>query len=430
MKKSHENLGEREAHLFTINCLLIIGLLIGTCSTVSTYVMGQKRKVAKPSATRSAAITSTRPLDGAFIQFWGVREEKVWRQVMDAMKTAKMRTVVIQYLKNRLLKRDAEGKIIYGPDERPVMDEATFTYTDAYTMPNGDRIIDPTQYILQYAEDNGMQVYVGLINDERFVEYGQWDNPHRLNLDGQLKDNKDFAQLLWERYGKNPKTGKDYKSLAGWYLPYEMWNEKYTTGQLDAFRPFFNDVSETCRRISHGKPVTVSPFINPDTTVFLDAKSFAATYGTFLKSGQKSAGIDIVMLQDSVGAKGVAKEEIQTKIGPYFKELNIMCNALSVKLWADIEAFEDSPRIPTTYDRFERQMQVVDDILVDPTNQQVVAFDFFHYMNPYGHLHGLPNPARPADGPDYAAREGRLYCAYLRALLPSVNPPPGTTCER
>jgi hypothetical protein len=84
-----------------------------------------------------------------------------------------------------------------------------------------------------------------------------------------------------------------------------MWNQAYTEDQLKGFRGFFAAVSKHCKKLSGDLPVTVSPFFNPG---LLGADAFAETYGRFLRSGRDTAGIDIVMLQDSVGANSVVWE--------------------------------------------------------------------------------------------------------------------------
>ena len=204
---------------------------------VNSAIQGARESVRAPDTMADGR------LDGAFIQFWGNRVRQQWQQVLTAMQAAGMKTIILQYLKNRVIRRTPNGGIIYGDDRCPVMDEAEFTYTDTYTMQNGDVIIDPTGFILDFADEKGMEVYVGLINDEKFVEWGQWDNPRCLNLPRQIEDNKRFAEVLWKRYGKKPGTSGPRPSFKGWYLPQEMWNQAYTEDQLRDFRRFFGTVS-------------------------------------------------------------------------------------------------------------------------------------------------------------------------------------------
>lgn len=198
------------------------------------------------------------------------------------------------------------------------------------------------------------EVYVGLINDEKFVTYGQWDKPQCLNLPRQFEDNKRFAEVVWSRYGKKPGTARTRPSFKGWYLPQEMWNEPYTEEQIKGFRNFFTAVSKRCKELSGGLPVTVSPFFNPK---LLGAEAFAETYGRFLKSGNETAGIDIVMLQDSVGAKKIPYDEIPAVVGGYNGAMRRKLDALGLKFWGNVESYVGEPRRPTEIDQLALQIE-------------------------------------------------------------------------
>ena len=389
-----------------------ITLSIGTFFVNSPSVNAQSSKSKIANKTISNSITQVqKPLDGAFIQFWGERREKVWQQVMDAMKAAKMRTIVLQYLQNSIYEqKDINGCAIM---ETPV----SFTYTDSYKK-DGDNYIDPTEFILQYAEKNGMEVYIGLANDQRFVDFGQWDNPQCIQLNERAKENKDFAKLLWTRYQTNPLTKKEYKSFAGWYLPFEMWNQKYTDEQIKEFQKFFADVSQSIKKLKN-KPVLASPYINFSTPAFLDAKGFASMYGNFLKNGDNSAGIDFVLLQDSVGAKFLTEDEISVKVDPYYKELKSMCLTKGCKLWANVESYEGDPREPTTFTRLKKQLEVAGQNITSSSNEQIITFEFFHYMNPFGNLHE-----------NYADKEKTLYCEYLSNFFPDLKLTVNINCPK
>lgn len=327
-----------------------------------------------------------------------------------------MKTIILQYLKNRAIRRNASGEIIYGDDKCPVMDEAEFTYTDTYTMPNGDVIIDPTGFILDFADEKGMEVYVGLINDEKFVEWGQWDNPRCLNLPRQIEDNKRFAEVIWGRYGKKPGASEPRPSFKGWYLPQEMWNQAYTEDQIRDFRRFFGAVSKRCKELSGGLPVTVSPFFNPK---MLGAEAFAETYGRFLRKGQETAGIDIVMLQDSVGAKAIPFNDISTVVGEYYRAMRGKLDELGIKFWANVESFGCEPRRPTEIMRLTRQLETARGHVA--AGEKIVTFDFYHYMNPFGYDHVIDE--------SYVAAERSLYCEYLKRHVTGAAPPLGVECS-
>jgi hypothetical protein len=368
-------------------------------------------------SVRELATVADRRLDGAFIQFWGDRVQQKWHRVLTAMQAAGMKTIILQYLKNRPMRRNGDN-VVYDANGCAVMDEADFTYTDRYTMPNGDVIIDPTRFILDFADEHGMEVYVGLINDERFVTYGQWDKPQCLNLPNQIKDNTRFAEVVWGHYGKKPGSARTRPSFKGWYLPQEMWNEAYTDDQLKGFRSFFAAVSASCKKLSGGLPVAVSPFFNPK---ILSAEAFAETYGRFLKSGHETAGIDIVMLQDSVGAKEIAYDDIPAVAGGYYGAMRRKLDALGLRFWGNVESFVgERPGRPTEIGQLERQIETAS-AHVSPA-EKLVTFDFYHYMNPFGYVH--------ENDPAHVAAERLLYCEYLKKYVPGGAPPPGVNCAQ
>lgn len=365
---------------------------------------------------RELAAVSDRRLDGAFIQFWGDRVQQKWQRVLTAMQAAGMKTIILQYLKNRPMKRNGE-QIVYDANGCAVTEEVDFTYTDTYKMDNGDIIIDPTRFILDFADDNGMEVYIGLINDEKFVTYGQWDKPQCLDLPRQIEDNKRFAEVLWSRYGKKPGSTRTRPSFKGWYLPQEMWNEAYTEDQIKDFRNFFAVVSKHCKELSGGLSVAVSPFFNPE---LLNAEAFAETYGRFLKSGNQTAGIDIVMLQDSVGAKRIPYDKIPAVVGGYDSAMRSKLDSLILRFWGNVESFVGEPGQPTEISQLERQIETAS-VHVAPA-EKLVTFDFYHYMNPFGYVH--------ENDPSHVAAEKLLYCEYLKKYVPSGSSPPGVVCER
>jgi hypothetical protein len=404
----------------------------------SNKILSINKKKTKPkkSAVNFDAFNSNsttdnlRPIDGAFIQLWSSQGDKrMWHEVLEAMKTAKMRTIVIQYLQHRAVKLDNDKPVFDSATGKPVLIVDELGFSEAYEW-NGVNYVDPTEYILQFAENNNMQVYVGLIFDKRFVVEKQWDDPRILDLEQQTQDGIRFVQKVWDRYGNNPATNKPYKSFAGWYIPSEMWNQPYSEEQITGFRTYFSEISKKCKTLAPDKSIAVSPFLNPATN-YLNAKDFAAKYSKFLKSGDDKAGIDIVMLQDSVGAKRSEfrpDSNIESILTPFYTNLRTELKKIGVTLWANVESYESEGEGASEFARLEKQIQVADKVLLDKKLEQIVAFDFFHYMNPFGHLHSEIKTERPKDGPEYVAHERQLYCDYLSAI--KISPPKCVICSK
>jgi hypothetical protein len=162
--------------------------------------------------------------------------------------------------------------------------------------------------------------------------------------------------------------------------------------------------------------VAVSPFFNPlikpGEPGFgdLDPGCFATVYCQFLEH----AGIDIVMLQDGVGTRGLKTGDLPVRVIPYFQAFQQLCRSKHVALWGNVENFEIVPGQPNMNDfwptdigRLESQIRAT-----APFVKELVTFDFFHYMNPYGYLHEDQSETV------YRARERVLYNAYKNDFAP------------
>jgi len=340
--------------------------------------------------------TESPKLSGAFIQYWeDLMDEVAWRNLLDSMVRADMHhTIIIQHL------------------EKKTADGAEHKY-----YPAKPTDFDPTRFILDYADNRtDMRVYIGLREDDNFLPQSNWNNTDeyvlKLNVkNGEADKNKSLAKEAWKRYGRG-KNGKIRQSFAGWYLPNEMWNQAYSAVQITELQKFHRSISDFVKSLDKtNKPVAVCPYFNPDhslTNYLTDADTFAKTFGEFLqpKSGQKGAGIDIVMLQDGAGERKLSVENFKERAEPFFRSFNVMTNAKKVKFWANVESWEYKPSyFPTNIKRLEKQIEIT-----NPYVEQVVTFDYFHYMNPYGHFH-------PGE---WHEAEKNLYWCYIRKFFPKA----------
>lgn len=126
------------------------------------------------------------------------------------------------------------------------------------------------------------------------------------------------------------------------------------------------------------------------------------------------------MLQDSVGAKEIAYDDIPAVVGGYNSALRRKLDALGLRFWANVESYEEGPRRPTEINRLERQIETAREQVA--AGEKTVTFDFYHYMNPFGHVH--------ENDPTYVAAEKLLYCEYLKKYVPGGSPPPEVDCDR
>jgi Domain of unknown function (DUF4434)/Domain of unknown function (DUF5109) len=310
-------------------------------------------------------------LDGAFIQF--DRSNAVdpknrltadqWRAVLSAMKQAGLRTVILQRLQHD---------------------------SDVYWS---DRPDDPTAVTLDYARDNGMQVFIGL----RSLEDDKWSaEKFKSDADGVARE-KDaslkFIRGLPARYPAHP-------AFAGWYLSHEIGNEADWFAHPDRLHGFFRALRDECKARAPGKPVALSPYFNPCPGHMTPAE-FGRAYAAFLDG----AKVDVIMLQDGVGERRIGATEVVARAGPFFAEFESLCRERKVQLWGNVESFDNDAaenRAPTDIRRLSVQIGCA-----APYVRRLVTFDFFHYMNPAGHL----------KEPAYQKTQKKLYDDYKRVYV-------------
>jgi hypothetical protein len=245
-------------------------------------------------------------------------DEHAWQRELDAMQKAGMRIIILQQLQ-----------------------QETWRF-----IPDSPQAPDPTEIILSCADAHQMKVFVGLATDSGWWKCNQWKD----YLDSAAVKNMTLADEIWKRYGS-------HQSFAGWYLPQEMWEGPFTEAQVALARRFFRRLSGHCKSLSGSapKPVAISPFHKARAT----PAEVEKLYRDFLRD----AGVDILMLQDGVGAKGW-DDEIEEKVVPYFGAFGRACRANHVEFWANIECFKLVGRTssgvkelaPADAERLDRQM--------------------------------------------------------------------------
>jgi len=274
-------------------------------------------------------------LSGGFIQLqvWMMKlTPDQWNRELDAMHAAGLDTIIIQYLE----------------------------YNRQSFIPTEEKATDPTREILRFADDHGMRVFLGTKADDGWWD---WDADFLVKA---LADRKRLIRMIHSRYAA-------HRSFAGWYLAEEV-SGSLSPARVRLLRDYFRSQSDTCKALRN-QPVAFAPYFSELTS--LDS---VRTIHQELLDG---AGIDVVMLQDGVGARGWDRD-LEEHIVPFFRMFREVCNRRGVALWSDLECFQSraperqSGFVPTTPTRLIRQLQAV-----APHVERIVTFDFFHYMSPY-----------------------------------------------
>lgn len=348
-----------------------------------------------------------RPITGAFIQyntemFASKRSAGLtpanWRKEIDSMIEIGMKTIIVQFLE-------------YG-DESFMIDPPS-----ARTNPD----LDPTHAILEYADrlGNGIKVFIGLWNkDWRPGDLIRWAVPEMLAINEQ--ECIRVAEKAWNRYG-------GFSSFAGWYIPQEIWNIQWDEYQNARMRRSFRKISDLCKGLidkrtgqPNNKDVAFSPYFDPGelgqdgnyTPYPGDTATPASIYSLLLKGNAKSlddiargseyvnlnaqapgAGIDILILQDGVGANEIKTQDIDRVVQPYFREFYAATKDANIKIWGNLESFQwtedsctDDGSKPATFSRLDKQISAASiKIAAVPLFSELVTFEFFQYMSPNVH---------------------------------------------
>jgi hypothetical protein len=305
----------------------------------------EERIQAKSSLFPRSGALRKFPLRGAFIQYWPTFESwgrERWKHILQSMHEIGMDTVVIFH----------------------------------HWQENGDHSFmpehgaDSTEVILTQAEEYQMRVFLGL---KSFKLNGDPRTSDITFLKPAAVETNRVASAVWERYIRRPDGAPTsrHTSFAGWYIPVETWTVNYTKPQREIWRWFFRTVSDHCKSLSPAKPIAISPFISKER----NPPNMVATAYTELLQG---AGIDLLMLQDGVGALGQAVKP--SEVAAYYDSLARACTNSQVEFWGNIECFrgEASGPEPTDIDRLDLQVRTA-----RPITDDLLAFDFLHYLNPH-----------------------------------------------
>lgn len=294
-------------------------------------------------------------LDGGFIQYqpWMMNlSPEDWRAEMADFRRAGMKTLILQWLAS------GDASFLAGEGQR-----------------------DPTRVILEEADRIGMQVFLGLAMDNAW--WNRWNDD--AFLDKIAGRSAALAREIRHRYGQ-------HASFGGWYVPLETWDQDYTPEEVTRLRRCFRSISDACKRESGERPVAISPFIS--------GKASPEVLGRVYASLLKDSGIDLVLLQDGVGARGW-DDNLEEYVIPAFRAMRDACLSAGVELWANVESFRLRPGGTATqpagfetaeYARLARQLAAE-----APFVRRCVTFDLFHYL-----------------GPRRGAAQKRLYDAYVR----------------
>jgi hypothetical protein len=319
---------------------------------------------------------------GSFLQpalgdAWALKQ---WRDEFHYMRNARLDQMVIQWT--------ADSK-----DKTTIYPSGIAGYTQNTKH-------DVVKRALEAADASGAQVYLGLqINDNWWTNYiSNWPW-----LENEGKVANTLADDLWKRYGQ-------HKSLTGWYLPFEVDNVASTPAEWNNLVAFYRTVGNHLHKLTPGKPIVIAPFFNPA------ADLSPSQWETMWEYVLKRSPIDVLALQDGVGASHVPKAELPE----WFSAVqNAIENSRpSMQFWADTETFISD------YEPRPIRSIVNDMCVVEPYVSSYLSFSFNHYISPQ-----QVNPLYYETYLDYLATGKVIRCTTRRTWITS-RPGKLRTCVR
>jgi len=235
----------------------------------------------------------------------------------------------------------------------------TTVYPSALSGYTQNTTHDVVERALVTGDEDGAQIYLGLQNnDDWWIHYAS--NKRWLMNEARIANM--LADDLWRKY-------RHHKSLAGWYLVFELdnWDEP-TKSDWNNLVSFFQATASHLHQLSPGKPVMIAPFFNPSGG--LTSSQWAASFRYILSRSP----LDILALQDGVGVGHATTKQLPE----WFRAVHDAIHDARPRMqfWVDSETFNLDSEPMVTH-------KLVNDMrAVQPYVSNYLSFSFNHYMSP------------------------------------------------
>lgn len=201
-----------------------------------------------------------------------------------------------------------------------------------------------------------------------------------------------IAEDLWRLYGPSYSA-----TIAGFYLPLEVDNVNFMSTESQERMQAAYASTVNAIHTSTGKPVMCAPFYNAYLAGGMDAKAYAAWWGSIANASL----LDVVALQDGVGANHSSVEQAATWLAAMGAAISGASPA--TRVWSDLETYTVAPDGAYTAASFSRVVQQLD--AEAPSADAVTTFSFSHYDSPQ------QRPGNPEYGQWLTFVEGRGGCS-------------------
>lgn len=363
------------------NNICRLGILL-LCMTILIGCQGKQEDLDEPKQSGEEI-----SLSGSFLQSWACREwsQERWEYEFAAMKDVGMEFLILQSVYDLEMKTESDCEQdwqAYTSGNNYSLYPTNIEELQGATL-SGVNDGDVLQYALNAAKTNDMKIYIGLISDNRWWNYG-WGIPELPDGKKEAATESYFATWceyngklngqmiteIWERYGE------EYgEQIAGWYYYNEIWNidvgckrrdnQAYAVCLGNNINHMLEAINESCPE----KAIMLSPFYNPKISSAVQYKNF--WIDIFSVANFREG--DIFAPQDCVGGKNVAIRDLDDWIGG-LKEATETESGL--RFWVNNECFNED-YTPADVARFIQQMEATAKYA-----EEHITFSWNHYYNP------------------------------------------------
>lgn len=227
--------------------------------------------------------------------------------------------------------------------------------------------VDLLETALTAADAIGVIIRVGTGDNEDWWRKGASDS---IWLANEANINKQIVDEIASKYASHP-------SFSGWYLSYEISNITATTkNEQSNLNTFFKSIVSEMKTKTPNKSVMISPFYNSQLGIQIGAQVSLTNWAVTLNNVFKGTGIDILALQDSVGADYNKVSQLPSILAATKEGTD----AAGLRLYANTETYTSTPtgNVPASQNQIVLQMEAA-----KPYVTGFIAFSINHYQGKY-----------------------------------------------
>ena len=233
--------------------------------------------------------------------------------------------------------------------------------------------IDLIDLYLTLAEKYEMQFYFGLYDSGVY-----WDTG---NMQHEVDVNRFVIDEIWKMYGNR-------KAFKGWYISTEI--SRKTKGAIE----IFDSLGKTCKQISGGLPVFISPWIDGKKAVMAASGQLTKEDAISLQEHEKEWNEIFDGIQHAIDAVAFQDGHIDFhELEDFFRVNKQLADRYQLKCWTNAESFDRDMPIKFLPIKFEK-LKLKLDAAARAGYDKAITFEFSHFMSPqsaYPQAHHLYN---------------------------------------